>query len=133
MSAGDQLKTRQQEIAKKASDPENKYHLLRHLIGPEYLYELAPQNQLATRKLPWEDGTWTNGIQIENEGTQLTIDFDKCEMTDVLSLLYFYFELNMMNPTKPCTSYKRISDRLRECLGDMLWGETMYEIRNQHA
>lgn len=127
------LKDRQKTFAERAEDETDPLHLVRNFIGPVHLYDLAPAAQLASRTLPWEDGTWDKGVEISQSGTKVEFDLSQCTVKDMISFLYFYFELNKMNPTKPCTTYDRCHNRLRECLADLIWGETLFEIRNKHA
>lgn len=69
-----------------------KYAFAKRLIGPESLCNVYTAKEMENHKLPWLDGEFVNGINIENNGNQLFIDLEKCKMEDVLMLLYYYYE-----------------------------------------
>ena len=90
------LNEKQFELVQEINDPNSSYYRVRHLIGPEQLYELTPVAEWTDRPLPWKDGNWSNCLTIENDGTKFTCDLsnkDNDGMRDVLMFLYYYYEM----------------------------------------
>lgn len=83
----EKLEARQNELLN-----DEKFQLAKQLIGPVALFKTYTPSELENRKLPWLDGEFSTGISISNEGNEFSVNLEECDMEDVLTLVYYYYE-----------------------------------------
>lgn len=71
-AAVERIRTAQRELVGQASNPENKWNIVRNIIGPAGLYDTLPSDETVDRVFPWCDGRWSDGITVSDDGCTVT-------------------------------------------------------------
>ena len=125
----------QQKIGAAAQDKNDPHYLVRNLIGPACLYDLAENGE--ARAFPWKDGIFSNGITIHNEGRSVHIRMrapsedgnGKAEEQDLVAFVYFYLQcLSVQRRAQPelVEALKLVEMALQQ----MITGTVRDEIRS---
>lgn len=99
----EQITTIQSEFGTKVYTKDSELYVARHLIGPPNGFKLVQNATKKNKTLPWVDGSYSNGINISDDGNTVSFKFQPpledsadesefCEFGDVFQFLHFYYE-----------------------------------------